>query len=208
VAQTAESEIVFMAGLNERCDGGVYNSVIIAHRGMLLGVCRKTMLTGSGHREMGFATDFDVRVWRARGLTFGIIICADSSYIEVAQTLWWQGAQLIFSPHHNFIASEGMDRHRIRVRNNHIGIAALLGVPVVRSNVVNWDRAPRLGYGDSAIFDDSGRPLAEAGLFTECVIEADIDFGKIRPFETRHRIPMALRRQLADAILAAPVAEF
>ena len=208
VAETAGRDIVFMVGLNERSGERIYNSELIAHRGALLGVYRKTMLTRGGHRQMGFATDFDLPVWEAKGITFGVIICADSSFIEVAQAMWWQGAQVIFSPHYNFIPSEGMDAHRIRVRNNHIGIAALLGVPVVRSNVVNWDRAPRLGYGDTAIFDDSGRPLAEAGLFTQTLITADIDLSSLRPRQLRHRVPMEARRQLADAMLSAPVAEF
>lgn len=208
VAETADNDVVFMAGLNERSGDRIFNSELIAHRGSLLGVTRKTMLTRGGHRQMGFATDFDLPVWEAKGVTFGVIICADSSFIEVAQTLWWKGAQAIFSPHYNLIASGGMDAHRIRVRNNHIGTAALLGVPVVRSNVVNWDRAPRLGYGDTAIFGPDGEPLAEAGLFTETLIVADVDLDAIRPFEQRRRIPMAVRRQLADAMLAAPVTEF
>ena len=208
VAETAGSDVVFMVGLSERSGDHIYNSELIAHRGSVLGVYRKTMLTRGGHRRMGFATDFDLPVWQAKGITFGVIICADSSFIEVAQAMWWQGAQAIFSPHYNYIPSEGMDAHRIRVRNNHIGIAALLGVPVVRSNVVNWDRSPRLGYGDTAIFGPNGQPLAEAGLFTETLILADIDLSTIRPFEQRQRIPMAVRRQLADAMLAAPVAEF
>ncbi len=208
VAETAASDVVLMVGLNERSGDRTFNSALIAHRGTLLGVYRKTMLTRGGHREMGFATDFDLPVWQAKGITFGVIICADSSFIEVAQVLWWQGAQVLFSPHYNFIPNDRMDAHRIRVRNNHIGIAALLGVPVVRSNVVNWDRAPRLGYGDTAIFGPDGQPLAEAGLFTETLLVADVDLSATRPFEQRHRIPMAVRRQLADAMLAAPVAEF
>ena len=208
VAETARNDVVLMVGLNERSGERIYNAELIAHQGALLGVYRKTMLTRSGHREMGFATDFDAPVWRAKGITFGIIICADSSYIVVAQALWWQGAQVIFSPHYNYIPNDRMDAHRIRVRNNHVGIAALLGVPVVRSNVVNWDRAPRLGYGDSAIFGPDGEPLAEAGLFTETLLIADIDLSTIRPFENRSRIPLELRRRLADAMLAAPVAEF
>jgi len=208
VAETADSDCVLMVGLNERSGDGICNSVLIAHRGSLVGVYRKTMLTRGGHRQMGFATDFDLPVWQAKGITFGVVICADSSFIEVAQALWWQGAQVIFSPHYNFIPSDRMDAHRIRVRNNHIGTAALLGVPVVRSNVVNWDRAPRLGYGDTAIFGPDGEPLAEAGLFTEALIIADIDLASLRSFEQRQRIPMAVRRHLADAMLAAPVAEF
>jgi len=208
VAETAAHDVVFIGGLNERRGEAIYNSAAIIHRGAVLGTYRKTMILRSEHREMGVSTDFDLPVWQAKGITFGVIICADSSYIEVAQTLWWKGAQILFSPHYNYIRSDAMDDHRIRVRNNHAGTAALLGVPVVRSNVVNWDRAPSLGYGDTAIFDERGHPLAEAGLFTECLITADVDLSRARPREERLRIPLAVRRQLAEAMLAAPVAEF
>jgi len=207
ITQTAGSETVFIVGLNERRLGVVYNTMLIAHQGSLLGNYRKTMLTGGDHHDMGFATDFSTQVWEAKGITFGVIVCADSSYIEVALAMWWQGAQFLFSPHYNALPSESMDAHRIRVRNNHIGTAALLGIPVVRSNVVNWDRAPRLGYGDTAIFDAAGRPIAEAGLFTERLITADVDVPSEADRRSRLRIPSALRQRLADVMLGAPVVD-
>lgn len=208
VGHTAGRDLVFMVGLSERDGDRILNTELVVHDGRVLGTYRKTMLTGGDYRQMGFGTDFDLPVWQAKGITFGIIVCADSSYFEVAQTLWWKGAQVIFSPHYNYIPSEGMDEHRIRVRNSHVGTAALLGIPVVRSNVVNWDRAPRLGYGDTAIFDDCGRPLAEAGLFTERLITAEIDFSKQRSRHIRLRLPMEVRRQLADAMTSASVADY
>ena len=208
LAETVKCDVVFMVGLAERQGGQIFNSQLIAYQGAIVGTYRKTMLTGGDYRDMGFATDFDAPVWQAKGVTFGVIICADSSHIEVALTQWWKGAQIIFSPHYNYIRSDGMDAHRIRVRNNHVGMAALLGVPVVRSNVVNWDRAPDLGYGDTAIFGPNGQPLAEAGLFTEQLIVADVDISDTEKRNHRLREPMELRRQLADSMLAAPVAEY
>jgi predicted amidohydrolase len=181
---------------------------LIIHRGELLGRYRKTMLTGGDYRQMGFATDWDVPVWRAKGITFGVIICADSSYIEVSLAMWWQGAQIIFSPHYNSIPYAGMDDHRIRVRNNHIGTAALLGVPLVRANVINWDHPGNLGYGDTAIFDENGQPLAEAGLFRERLITAEVDLSKGRSRKARLRIPMEVRKTLADCMARAEVAPF
>jgi len=32
------------------------------------------MLTPPDHRQMGYATDWDVPVWRAKGITFGVIV--------------------------------------------------------------------------------------------------------------------------------------
>src|SRR5207244_2204854 len=128
-------------------------------------------------REMRYCRDYDLPVFQASGITFGCIICHDSSFVEPAAALAYQGAQVIFSPHYNAIPFDGMDEHRIRVRNNHVGLAALLGVYVVRANVVGADSTHKntLGYGDSAIFDPRGVALAEAGLFRERLIVAEID---------------------------------
>ena len=208
IDHTSGSDLVFMVGLCERADATIYNTELIIQAGRVLGAYRKTMLTGSDYRAMGFGTDFDLPVWQAKGVTFGVIVCADSSYMEVAQTMWWKGAQIIFSPHYNYIPSDGMDDHRIHVRNNHVGIAALLQVPVVRANVVNWDRAPRLGYGDSAIFDARGHAVTEAGLFKQGLITAELDLAARPSIGGRMRIPMEVRQQLSRAMLSAEIAQF
>jgi predicted amidohydrolase len=194
-------DLVLLVGLAERLPGGeIGNTVALYADGNRLGHYRKTMLTGSDAREMGFCRDYDLPVFHAKGITFGCIVCHDSSFVEPALTLAYQGAQVLFSPHYNALPTAVMDAHRIRVRNNHIGLAVLLGVYVVRANVVNLDsRAGTLGYGDSAIFDPDGVPIAEAGLFRECLIVADIDpqvairSGNAR----RDELPDAVRQKLA-----------
>lgn len=205
LGDTAAHETVLLVGLNERQGERVYNTILIAHRGHLLGTYRKTMLTGGDFRQMEYSPGTELPVFEARGVRFGVIVCADSSYIEVAQALWWKGARLLFSPHYNFIHQRGMDEHRLRVRCNHAGTASLLGIPVVRANVVNWDRPDHLGYGDSAIFTDTGQPLIEAGLFTERLIVADLEPPPARTRIDRYRLPMHVRRALAEQMQEAPV---
>jgi predicted amidohydrolase len=204
-AEAAGRNMVLLVGLSERRDSGeIGNTVAIYAAGERLGLYRKTMLTNSDAREMGYCRDYDLPVFQARGVTFGCIICHDSSFIEPAAVLAYQGAQLIFSPHYNAIPAETMDAHRIRVRNNHIGLAVLLGVFIVRANVVGKDsvREGTLGYGDSAIFDPNGVPIAEAGLFQERLIVADIDPGAATRSGAARRaeLPEAVRRQLAERL--------
>jgi predicted amidohydrolase len=204
-SRAAAREIVLLVGLTERLrDGALGNTVVIYAEGRRLGVYRKTMLTGGDARDMGYCRDYDLPVFQARGITFGCIICHDSSFLEPAATLAYRGARVIFSPHYNAIAAEGMDEHRLRVRNNHVGLAALLGVYVVRANVVGKDsvRPGTLGYGDSAIFDPRGIAIAEAGLFRERLILADIDpSAAIRSGEARRdELPDRVREQLAEEL--------
>jgi predicted amidohydrolase len=201
--EAAERDMVLLLGLSERLHSGqIGNTIAIYEGGRRLGLYRKTMLTEQDAREMGYCRDYDLPVFRAKGVTFGCIVCHDSSFIEPAMTLAYKGAQIIFSPHYNALPAEVMDDHRIRVRNNHIGLAALLNVYVVRANVVVTD-GQGLGYGDSAVFAPGGLPLAEAGLFRETLIVADIDpQAADRPrFAHRDEVPDQVRKQLAHELL-------
>jgi predicted amidohydrolase len=204
--------LVLLVGFSERMgDGPVGNSVAIYDGEQRLGTYRKTMLTGGDFREMRFCTDFELPVWRAKGVTFGCIVCADSSYFETAATMAYQGASVLFSPHFNYIPVDRMDQHRVRVRNNHVGLAALLELYVVRANVIVDHRPKRLGYGDSAIFDPDGRAIAEAGLFRQGLIVAEAELTEERAAgrsRLRARVPMRVRDQLAEAMRGYPAEEW
>ena len=196
---------VLLVGLSERLrNGEIGNTVAVFEDGRRLGIYRKTMLTSGDAREMGYCRDYDLPVFQGRGITFGCIICHDSSFLEPAATLAYRGAQVIFSPHYNAISAGSMDEHRIRVRNNHVGLAALLGVYVVRANVVgqNSVREGTLGYGDSAIFDPNGVAIAEAGLFCERLIVAEVDPQRARRSgdARRDELPDRVRQQLAGEL--------
>lgn len=204
-AEAAAQNLVLLAGLAERLSSGdLGNTMAIYSEGQRIGHYRKTMLTGGDARDMGFCRDYDLPVFQAKGIAFGCIVCHDSSFVEPAATLVYRGAQVIFSPHYNYIPMAGMDDHRIKVRNNHIGLAALLGVFVVRANVVVADEkhGDALGYGDSAIFDPNGVALAEAGLFRERLIVAEIDPQQALRSGTARRdeLPERVRYQLADEL--------
>ena len=211
-AVAGRAGMVLLVGFSERlADGRVGNSVAIFDGATRLGTYRKTMLTGGDYKDMGFCTDFDLPVWQAKGITFGCIVCADSSYFETAATMAYQGASVLFSPHFNYIPVDRMDQHRVRVRNNHVGLAALLELYVVRANVIVDHRPRRFGYGDSAIFDPDGRPIAEAGLFTERLIVADADIAEDRAkgrSRLRSRVPMEVREHLSKAMRTYPTEEW
>ena len=196
LAKRAEDRnLVALVGMSERRGEEIANTQVVLDGGIVAGSYSKTMLTGNDEHEMGFCVDTELPVFSAKGICYGIMICADSSYPEVASTMVWKGARIIFSPHYNYIPREGMDDHRIRVRNNHIGIAAHFGVVVARSNVIVTDREDRLGYGDSAIFSPLGSSIAESGLFTEGLVTADVApwLAKERPGHRRR-----LRREVVE----------
>ena len=169
-----DRDVVTLIGLAEQRGELVANTQAVLDGGKVVGHYTKTMLTGGDWKLMGFYDD-ELPVFQAKGVCFGIIICHDSSFPEVAATLTWKGARIIFSPHFNSIGADRMDDHRTIVRNNNMGIAVHYNVIVARANSVGyWADGNRYGYGDSAIFGPNGVPLVEAGLFAEKLITADV----------------------------------
>ncbi len=173
-ARAADRGVVTLVGLTEKRGKRFAVTEAILADGRVAGHYTKTMPTETDWDLMQFHDD-DLPVFTARGVTFGVIICHDSSFPEVAATLAWKGARIIFSPHYNGLPRDRMDSHRILVRNNHVGIAAHYNVIVARSNVVgHWPERDSYGYGDSAVFGPDGAPLVEAGLFKETLITVDV----------------------------------
>jgi len=200
--KAGKRNLVAIVGMSEDRGDKVANTMAVLEDGKVIGHYSKTMLTGGDSGEMGFCIDDDLPVFHAKGVCFGVIVCHDSTFPEVASTLAWKGARIIFSPHYNGIGAPWMDDHRIQVRNNHVGIAAHFGVIVARSNVIGIPSGDRkaLGYGDSSIFGPNGYCIAEAGLFTEKLITADVAplLGKHR-WRTREQLRMSVIQQNYDA---------
>jgi predicted amidohydrolase len=207
IQRTAARDTVFLVGLAERAGGQVFNTQIVVYQGRLLGKYHKTLLTDYD-KEL-FARDLDFPVFRAKGIPFGVVICADTSYVEPAQLLRWRGARLLFTPHYNDIPPEGIDtsngkvtfwEHRTMVLNNQAALATLLKMIVVRSNVV-IAREGHLGAGDACIWDMNGEVVARGTPFTEAVVTAEFDrwvFEKENWID-RREVPAELVEQIAEA---------
>ena len=137
--------VVTLVGLAEKRGRRYAVTQAILAGGKIAGTYVKTMPTGW---DWDFSQWYDdnLPVWHFKGLTFGVIVCHDSSFPEVAATMAWKGARVIFSPHFNNLPRNRMNDHRLLVRNNHVGIAAHNNVVVVRANVVgHWERGDLFG---------------------------------------------------------------
>ena len=187
-------------GLNELRGDDLYNTAVVIHDGKLLGRYSKNYLVYNY-----FERGHEFPVFERDGVKFGIVICADSSFTEPARIAAMRGAQIIFSPHFNYIAYDGLDDHTYRVRNHHIALAVKNDVYVAKSNVVVpesvgfpiFDRHGA-GVGDSFILNRRGRPMAEAGLCRHVLLVHSIPkddlAGDQRPF---HRTSKAIAVTLA-----------
>jgi predicted amidohydrolase len=207
IQRSAAYDTVFLVGMSERQGDKIYNTQMVIHRGSLLGKYHKTMLTEED--KLVFASDLDLPVFEAKGIKFGVVICADTSYVEPALYLRWRGARLLFTPHYNDIPPDGIDtpngkvtfwEHRTMVLNNQAALATLLKMVVVRSNVV-IAREGHLGAGDANIWDMNGVVVASGTPFTECVVTAEFDrwiFEKENWID-RREIPVELVERIARA---------
>jgi (R)-amidase len=173
IDESGSHSMVVIVGLARITDEGIYNSVLVIHKGKLLGIYNKIMLTGGDRNTLKFLPGKDVPVFEANGARFAVVICHDTSFPHPALVAKLKGAEILFTPHYNSIAREKMDAHRKWVRNCHIGLACQMKVVVARANVV-VNGKERLGYGDSFIVSPRGDMLAEAELFRTELVTAKV----------------------------------
>lgn len=174
IRESVEHELVILAGLARRVGTNCFNSVLVIHRGRLLGFYDKVMLTPGDRESLGFTPGTAVPVFQAHGVRFAVNICADTSYPHAALAARLQGAQLLFTPHYNELPDQAADDHRRWVRHCHVGLAAQLRMAVARANVVKMTHPGQVGYGDSFILSPAGDVLAEARLFRTELVTAKI----------------------------------
>jgi predicted amidohydrolase len=193
--------MVVMAGLARKTDEGIYNSVLVIHRGKLLGVYDKIMLT-SGDKKL-FLPGKSIPVFEAHGAHFAVVICADTSFLHPALAARLQGAEILFTPHYNRIGERLMDDHRRWVRNCHVGLACHLRMVVARSNIVSGDARGGLSYGDSLILSPGGEVLAEANLFRTELLTARVTSAMFRmphAWSDLDQVPPWLRTKLGELL--------
>lgn len=131
---TSRHEALAIVGYNEKRGSDLFNTALVAHRGHLLGTYSKCAAYQKFHMQ-GRAFP----VWEHKGVTFGVIICADGGYIEPARILAAKGARIIFAPHFNAIVPHGLLSHFMKVRADHTARAIENSVYFVRGNNVILD---------------------------------------------------------------------
>jgi len=172
IESTKDYDTVYLVGMSERRSDGIYNVQLVFYKGEILGCSTKTMLTPPEFEC--FITDLEMPVYEVKGIKFGIAICHSTSFIEPSLYLRYNGARLLFTPHYNSVRPAAFCFHRRMVLNNNLGIASLLKMVVVRSNVIVIDPS-EVGCGDSDIWDMDGNCVAKGDQFKEMVVTADLE---------------------------------
>jgi len=166
LAPIASETVTTILGFTEIDDGQLFNAAAVVHKGVVVGLYRKLHpAINSSIYERGH----DTPVFTVGRLTFGILICRDSTYRQPARVMAHRGATAWFVPTNNSLPAEKGGVELVgQARETDIARARENGVSVIRADVAG--RADGLvSYGSSGIVDRDGtvlhaaKPL-EAGL--------------------------------------------
>jgi predicted amidohydrolase len=154
--------------------GHLYNSAAVFHRGSVVGLYRKLY---PAIRKSIYRAGDRIPVFRVGDLTFGIVICNDSNYPELARIIASQGATALFVPTNNGLPAEKADVASY-ARNVDIACAIENSVTVIRADVAGRT-ADLVSYGSSSIVDPDGIVVQSAQRLRESLLVTDL--GRHRP---------------------------
>ncbi len=162
--------IVILAGLIEQgARGKIYISQLAASPAGLIGVYRKIHL--GPPEENLFQAGGDIPVFEANKVRFGLQLCYDGHFPELARVQALQGAEVIFIPHaspretaqekqerwQRYLASRAYDNGVFIVACNHAG-----------------KEDNRSFWGGAMVFSPRGEVLAQASVEGEDMIIANL----------------------------------
>jgi predicted amidohydrolase len=183
-----EHKLHIAFSLNERAGHLVYNAaVLIGPDGKLIGKYRKVCLPPS-EVEGGTAPGKGYPVFDTKFGKVGLMICYDGFFPEVARELSNRGAEVIAWP----VWGCNPLLAQARACENHVYL------------VSSTFMEPKDGWMISAVFDQTGKPIAQAEKWgTVAVAEVDLsqpyvgpwNLGDFRPMIARHR-PVSLAEEV------------
>ena len=177
---TSRFDPTLIVGFNEIRREKLFNTVLVAHRGHLLGRYSKCAAYMPFHTQ---GRDFPVFERQSRDdgvVKFGVIICADGGYIEPTRILGVKGAKIVFAPHYNYMGPKALISHFMRVRADHTARARENSIYFVRGNNVTVGEEQSIlkyegvGYGDSYVVDPHGEIVARTRRHVEDVLVCDV----------------------------------
>jgi len=172
LAPLTSDTVTTILGFTETNRGCLFNSAAVFHRGSVAGVYRK--LHPAINRSVYSAGD-EMPVFTVGTLTFGVIICRDSTFSEPARVMASRGATALFVPTNNGLPFAKASPNIIAdARKSDVARATENGMSVIRADVAGRTDV-LLSYGSSAITAFDGTVLATARQSSADLIVANIE---------------------------------
>jgi 5-aminopentanamidase len=165
----SSATVTTIVGFTEAGGGALYNSAAIYARGAVAGVYRKRH---PARRASVYAPGTESPVFRVGDLRFGMAICNDTNFPELADDMVARGARLLLVPGNNGLRTEIADVVAL-TRAVDVETARRCGVPVVRADVAGRTEG-RVAFGTSAIIDARGQVVWAGTPFAEELLVADL----------------------------------
>jgi len=172
LAPLKSDTVTTIVGFTETDRGGrLYNTAAVFYQGSVIGLYRKIH---PAIRKSVYTPGNQCPVFTVGALTFGILICNDSNYPELARLMKAQGVAALFIPTNNGLPPAKTDPGIVAaVRKIDVAHAAQNRVSVIRADVAG--QTPDLiAYGSSGIIDRDGLVLASAQLMRPDLLVAEI----------------------------------
>ncbi len=179
--------IFIVAGsILERQGDKIYNTTfLIGKDGRILGSYSKTHLFPPFEEDRFLAPGSELSIFKTELGLFGVMICFDIRYPEIARSLALLGGQVIFCPAEFPAERSGVWATLLRAR------AIENQVFVIGCNRVGSDGKHQYG-GRSAIIDPTGKTLAQAED-TAQLIDSELDLAQIK--KARSELPLLKSRR-------------
>jgi predicted amidohydrolase len=176
LAPIASATVATIIGFTELGrDGKLFNAAAVFHRGAVVGVYRK--LHPAINRSV-YEPGVAIPIFTVGDLRFGVLICRDSTYPDLARRMVNRGATALFVPTNNALAPAKAGAENVgEARQTDIKTARENGVPVIRADVAG--RLDGLeSHGSSAIVDRDGSVLRSAKPFEAGLLVGEV---QVRP---------------------------
>jgi predicted amidohydrolase len=152
-------------------EGRLFNSAAVYARGEVVGTYRKMHpAINRSVYEPGAASP----IFTVGGLAFGIVICRDSTFPELASGMAARGAAALFVPTNNALAPTKGGAELVEyARRTDVGVATAHRLVVIRADVAG--RVDGLeSYGSSGIVESDGTVLRVAKPLAPDLLIADV----------------------------------
>lgn len=159
-------------------DGLLYNSAAVFYSGSVAGIYRKRH---PAINKSVYTAGAETPVFKIGGLTFGILICRDSNYPELARSMAARGATALFVPTNNGLPPTKAGPEIVgQTRAVDVARAKENGAFVIRADVAGR-AGNHVSYGSSGIVGPGGLTLRSARPFEPDLLVAEIEPAPRRP---------------------------
>jgi 5-aminopentanamidase len=177
LAPLASEKVAVIIGFTEAESAGrLYNAAAVFHCGKVLGIYRKRH---PAIRLSAYSAGDQSPIFTVSRLSFGIMICNDSNYPDIAADMVARGAKALFVPSNNGLPPGRADVVAL-TRSVDIARARDNEVMIVRADVAGRT-ADRVSFGSSAIVDSRGMVLRAGETLREDILVAEVYVGLNQP---------------------------